>query len=460
MARLHGRIESFGWIEMRPDARQNAHAMTTMPARLNTFQRTMLHWNDLHPYNAVHVVRIPQALDPEPLTHAINGTLEATGLTNLVLNRSQGIYCYQGGPMRTEIKLVSTGGNAQAALAAEIEDQLNRGFTYDGTFNPFRFFIVPEAGGFFLGVVYFHAVADAESLVHLLKRIVDAYRETKPAAASGLEIHPQRRDNLLLRRPWLCMRKLAGLPAQIRNLRSSYRVAYRDASDGHIGFTFLSLPSDELRQLITVAKSRNVTVNDLLLALLMKCLCPLATGRKESSKRRKLSVGCIVNTRKDLALDSPRTFGLFLGSFVVTHEVPEDIGVVELAGEIQRQTAAIKQQQLYLGAGLELAIANRLLSFYSTERRKKLYQKHYPLWGGLTNMNLNTLWAQSEGKPATDYFRAVSTGPVTPLVLSVTTVGDRMNVGLTCRTTVFSAAAMATMKDNFLQLVRSLVVSA
>jgi hypothetical protein len=337
---------------------------------------------------------------------------------------------------------------------------LNRGFTYDGTFNPFRFFIVPEEGGFFLGVVYFHAVADAESLVYLLKRMVNAYREATPAAAGSLEIHPPSQGSLVRRHLLVFARKLAGLPAQIRNLRSSYRATYRDANDGHIGFIFLSLSPDELRPLIAVAKSRNITVNDLFLALLLKCLSPLAVRRKESSKRRKLSVGCIVNTRKDLALDSPRTFGLYLGSFVVTHEVPEDIGVVELAGEIQRQTAAIKRQQLYLGAGLELAVANRLLSFYSTARRKKLYQKHYPLWGGLTNMNLNALWAQPEGKPAVDYFRAVSTGPVTPLVLSVTTVGDRMNIGLTCRTTVFSAAAIAAIKDHFLQLVRSLAVSA
>jgi hypothetical protein len=431
-----------------------------MPARLNTFQQTMLHWNELHPYNAVHVVRIPQALDAERLTAAINGTLEISGLTNLLLDRDQGTYRYQGGPARSEIRSVPAGGNAQTALAAEIEEQLNRGFAYAGPFNPFRFFVVPEENGFFLGAVYFHAVADAESLVYLLKRMVDAYREAKPAGADGLEIHPPSQGSLLCRRPWIFARKLASLPLQIRKLRSSFRATYRNAGDGRVGFTFLALPPDDLRQLIATAKSRNVTVNDLLLALLLKSLSPLAAGRWQSSKRRKLSVGCIVNTRKDLAVDSPRTFGLFLGSFVVTHEVPEGIGVVELAGEIQRQTSAIKRQRLYLGAALELAIANRLLSFSSTERRKKLYQKHYPLWGGITNMNLNSIWAQPEGKAAVDYFRAVSTGPVTPLVLSVTTVSDRVNVGLTCRTTVFSASAIEEVKGNFLKLVHSLAASA
>lgn len=428
-----------------------------MPARLNTFQRTMLHWNDLHPYNAVHVVRIPQPLDTARLTQAVNGTLESLKLTNLTLNRTRDTYHYQGGPTRIEIKSVPAGTNAQAALAAEIADQLNRGFTCAGTFNPFRCFVVPEAATFFLGVAYVHAVADAESLVHLLKRIVAAYREMKPPGAGELEIYPDRRYELLRRHPAIFARKLGQLPAHIRNLRTSCRAVYRDAGDGRIGFEFFSLRPHELRSLVATAKSRGITVNDLLLALLLKCLSPLAADRRQSAKRRQLSVGCIVNTRRDLAVDSPRTFGLFLGSFVVTHRVPDDIGLLDLADDVRRQTAVIKRRRLYLGAVLELAVAGRLLAFFSTERRKKLYQKNYPLWGGITNMNLNSLWAQPEEDPSVDYFRAVSTGPVTPLVLSVTTMRDVANVGLTYRTTAFSASQIEAMKHNFLDLARSLI---
>ena len=97
---------------------------------------------------------------------------------------------------------------------------------------------------------------------------------------------------------------------------------------------------------------------------------------------------------------------------------------------------------------MEMAFARRILSFYSTERRRKLYQKHYPLWGGVTNMNLNTLWPQPEGSGAFDYFRAVSTGPVTPLVLSVTTVGDHANIGLSYRSTVYSEADVEGIRSR------------
>ena len=162
-----------------------------------------------------------------------------------------------------------------------------------------------------------------------------------------------------------------------------------------------------------------------------------------------ISVGCIVNIRKDLALGTRRTFGLFLGSFVVSHEVPRGISLMDLAQDIRRQTLGIKRRRLYLGTPLELAIARLTFSLFSTSRRKKFYQKNYPLWGGVTNMNLNSLWAQPPGERPIDYFRAVSTGPATPLVLSVTTVRDVVNIGLTYRSTVFSAAEIEQLKTNF-----------
>ena len=49
-----------------------------------------------------------------------------------------------------------------------------------------------------------------------------------------------------------------------------------------------------------------------------------------------------------------------------------------------------------------------------------------------------------------DYFRAVSTGPVTPLVASITTIGPVANVALTYRSTVFGAPEIERIKASFL----------
>jgi hypothetical protein len=422
-----------------------------MQGRLNTFQLSMLQWNELHPYNAVHVVRIPEALDLERLKNAITATLEGKGLTGLALDPSAGAYQYHGGRASPEIRLTSADAPSSPGFAEEIELQLNTPFAQEERFTPFRFVVVAEKHSFSLGLVYFHAVADAESIVFLLKDMVDAYRGTgNPGQVNRVERHPARRDNLLRHYPGVLARKLASLPASSRNMRSTCRPHYRDAGDLHNKFTFFSLGPQILNGMIQAAKSLNVTLNDLFLALLMQAVSPLAPSRAGARRRRNLSLGCIVNTRRDLGVDGRRTFGLFLGSFVVHHEVPARIELADLARDIGRQTLAIKQRRLYLGSALELTFGRLMMALFSERRRKKLYQKHYPLWGGLTNMNLNTLWPQSDEVRPVDYFRAVSTGPVTPLVASITTIGPVANIGLTYRPTVFGEPDIERIRTSFL----------
>ena len=41
-------------------------ARLRLRGRLNLFQTAMLRWRELHPYNAVHVVRVPQAARLRP----------------------------------------------------------------------------------------------------------------------------------------------------------------------------------------------------------------------------------------------------------------------------------------------------------------------------------------------------------------------------------------------------------
>lgn len=153
----------------------------------------MLQWNDLHPYNAVHVVRIPGALEVERLTSVITMTLEGKGLTGLVLNRPGGTYQYLGGPSSAEVKVMTVGEALYPCFAAEVEDQLNTPFNPEGRFTPFRFFVVPEVDSFSLGLVYLHPVADAECIVFLLREMVDRYRsQGSPGLVRPVDHYPPR----------------------------------------------------------------------------------------------------------------------------------------------------------------------------------------------------------------------------------------------------------------------------
>ena len=411
----------------------------------------MLQWIDMHPYNAVHVVHIPGVLNLERLRASIDGCLEKLGLTNLALERDRAVFAYFGGATRSEVRLIADVGNVQQALEIEITRQINTAFAAVERFNPFRFFVVAGADSFFLGLVYFHPVADAESIVHLLKRMVDAYlARTNGEAADSLRLYPPRFDNLQWRSPLLLAKKIRALPALMRSLGRSWRPPYGDLGDFANGFVLFSLPSESLRLLTAASKSWDITMNDLFLALLLKSLSGFAVDRMQERRRRRISVGCIVNLRKDLALASRETFGLFLGSFVVSHEVPDGISLMNLALDVRRQTRVIKDQKLSLATSTEMNIARVVASFSSTENRNRFYRKHYPLSGGITNMNLNFLWDEAGREKSPDYFRAVSTGPVTPFVLSITTANDRINVGMTYRTTVFSRPQIEGVKAEFL----------
>lgn len=429
-----------------------------MRGQFNSFQKTMLHWNELHPYNAIHVVRLSADLELNRLRAAINRTLEDLGLTGFRVNRDRFTYEFSGGEADSEIKILS-GSDARELLSAEITRQLNTPFPRAAQFNAFRFFVVPAPDAFLLGVTFFHPIADAESIIGVMRQIVEAYSaDESTRTVQPLELHPARRG-VLLRSPGTFFRKLAVLPSQISELRHSFRPRYRDPNDFQNGFAFFSLES-EMASLIAEAKSCDVTLNDLLLACLMKAVSSLAANREHARRRRKISIGCIVNTRRDLGCEAGNTFGVALGSFIVTHAVPPAQSVGELAREISRQTRRIKRHKLYLAMPLELALGRFLLRFFSTERRRKLYQKHYPLWGGITNMNLNNLWPERERGAVSDYFRAVSTGPVTPLVLSLTTFGAHANVGLTYRLTVFSEADIAKIQERFRDAIPSPVQAA
>ena len=102
----------------------------------------------------------------------------------------------------------------------------------------------------------------------------------------------------------------------------------------------------------------------------------------------------------------------------------------------------------------------RLMSFFSTNQRRRFYPKNYPLWGGLTNMNLTKLPAEAAAVQPSDYLRCVSTGPVTPLVLSATTFGGHVNLSLSYRTSVFSREDIAAVRARFADGIRSLEAAA
>jgi hypothetical protein len=101
-----------------------------------------------------------------------------------------------------------------------------------------------------------------------------------------------------------------------------------------------------------------------------------------------------------------------------------------------------------------------LWRWLSVERRHGLYPKHFPVWAGITALNVNPIWARSAAADTTqfDYLRAVPTGPLCPLVFAVTTAHDVLHIGIAFRTAAYSRAAVDGLAADFMRGVEQLRV--
>ncbi len=421
-----------------------------MAGRLNIFQRSMLLWNQLHPYNAVHVLKLGGRLDAAWLESTINELLERYGLTDLVVDRRRKRFRYCGGAAGIRVRIVSAGPETQETIREQIQVELNTPFPVGQVFTPFRFFAVEAREGFHLGAAYCHFVSDADSMLGLLGRIVSAYgggQEGRDAPAPELCLN-RRRDllPLILRHG---PRWAAGFPRFVGRLVQSTKPRYASRTDHANGFRSFALAPEQFHALADTARSWQVTLNDVFLAAMIKSVAPLAAERARTARRKKIAVSCVASARPDLPERLSHAFGLALGSFVVCQPVPEAVSLRHLARSIRRRTAVVKREKLYLRTLTELRVALSVMPPCSKDRQQKLYRQHYPLWGAVSNVNFNRPAGRLGETAVLEYHRAVSTGPVCPLVLAVTSFHDVLSIGASFRNAVFSAQTITDVLSAF-----------
>ncbi len=431
-----------------------------MKGKLNIPQRTVLLWDEIHPYNAVHVVRVSEPLELKRLEDTVNRSLEIKGLTGFEVDRRRKRCRFKGGPADVMIRVIDEPVDNIQTLTNEIRKQLNLRFEGSTRLDPFRFFVVSDDTSFYLGIVYFHLVSGGDSIIYLLKNIVELYSQRdKSVPVRALRFYQNDRIYRKLLRPKQFFRWIRNMPAHITKVRGSFRPNCSDVDDHTIGFTWFSLGPPNLHSLITGARRWGVTVNDIFLAVLLLSVSRFSGGRVSQPRRKLLSLASVVNIRKDLFIDDSESFGFFLGNFIVSHAVPDGIQLEELVKDIHMQTDRIKKDKFYLGTIIDQWLALLLVPRFFNKSLNRFYSKNYPLWGGISNINLNTIWERSDDEARIDYFRAVSTGPATPLVFSLTTVNDMLNVGVSFRRTVFSESEIDRIISDFSQYIADIKVN-
>jgi hypothetical protein len=416
----------------------------------------MLHWRDIHPYNAVHVVIVAEALDGARLGEAITRELQARGLAHLELDRARGCYEWHGGRQEADLKLLPD-DDPPALVHDEIARQLNAAFPADGRISPFRFFAVDAGSSFYLGLGYDHFVAGGDSIVGLLSGIVGRYRGESVAQDTAGRASAPSYAGMFVRQVGALVRVLTGLPGFAAGCRRSLRPAYSAIDDGHNAFVRLRLGPPELAAFIRAAQTWGVTQNDLFMTILLKVLSPLAAKRRQQSRRCELAIASIVNIRRDFGSQAQHAFVPLLASFRVSHRVPDEISMNELAQFVHEESERIKRGKLYLQTLLALGLAALEWRFLSETRRRRFFAKHCPVWAGTTALNVTRLWSRGSGRgPTPEYLRAVSTGPLAPMVCAISTADEVVNVGITYRTAAFDRRTVDGVVAEMLSRIKSL----
>ncbi len=78
------------------------------------------------------------------------------------------------------------------------------------------------------------------------------------------------------------------------------------------------------------------------------------------------------------------------------------------------------------------------------------YRKEAPFAGGISNVNLNETWfARQHPQRILDYVRISPTGPMVPVAMNVTTLGDRLRLSLTYRAALLNDWTAKELGEQF-----------
>ncbi len=221
--------------------------------RLNAFQRVMLQWSELHPYNAAHAYQLSGALNLPALREAIREALEHNALGVAEIDPEGVWYRHEAAdsPESAEVESVGGEGLPETRLAAHLARELNRPFARPRC-RPFRFSVV-DAGprSHYVSLTYDHWVADSVGARLLMRHVLGRYLKLDiPENRGTLDLYPGTYREVFAHRlhgSHLAMPVLRSIRSWFDN-RSAWRVAYASVSQMAIGCALYAVRPGTVQQ--------------------------------------------------------------------------------------------------------------------------------------------------------------------------------------------------------------------
>ena len=152
------------------------------------------------------------------------------------------------------------------------------------------------------------------------------------------------------------------------------------------------------------------------------------------------------DARVDLANSLARLPGILPGPVPARGERESP----RVAQRVAATTGPIKARRRHLDSLLNMQIINTIWPHLSNAAKPYFMRKTLPMTAGISNVFLRDSWIDRQGeKKILEYTRVASTGPSVPFLLSPTTVGGQMSIGVSYRVTGFSPAKVNGILDAF-----------
>jgi hypothetical protein len=387
------------------------------------------------------------------LREAVRDTFVRNGLGTVRLDLSRQEFRHEAGDP-PDIELVTSDDAPQRRFGELVTAEMNRPFERPQSC-PFRFQVLADgSSAHYVNLTYDHWISDGAGSRALLERVLSRYCEIDgPRDDSPLVLYPGTLRSVFQDR--LGLRQL--IAASGRSLACwwkrchAQRVAYSCSAEMSVHSEFYTTPAGTVERLLDFARAQGATVQDVILAAFSRALAR-HLPRRSSRRARPLVLGTIVDTRGDTEVDLRTTLGAFLGYYLVRCRPDQSATLAERTRQFAAETSQIKLQRRYFDAFVNFKLLGMVWPRLTLHARRHVMGRVMPLSGGVSNVCVRSGWMeQPAAYPVLDYLRGAPTGPMLPMVLTPTTLHNRLNVGVTYRSTGFSRAKIDAILEAFLE---------
>jgi len=443
-----------------PRTRLQRHARPASLQRLNVFQRVMLQWSDLHPYNAGQAAKVAGSMRPQALRNAVNEACAANGLGTVRLDPKGRHYEYL--PVdQQDLTILRAENGLESALADHITAELNRPFARPEC-QPLRFFAIDGGDtndAHYVGVIYDHWVADSVAIRLVLRHVLGRYCGFSVARnGHPLDLYPDTYRRTF-RKHWSggqIARGVLSTVGLLARLRRAYRVSYLRTAQLRAQFEVFPTAPGTVERLHAFSKSVGVSVHDVFLAALARGMAEFMPSRSRHGKRRNLALGTIVDTRGVSCDDLAEAMGMYLAYYVVQCEPRRRARLADLAARIGTETRRIKARRRYLDTLVNMKMGTYVWPLLPDRAKPHFFRQTLTLSAGISNVTLRDTWLETDARQhILDHVRIAPTGPLLPLVLTPTTLNGHLNIGITYRTSGFPRRKLTALMQTFLYLIEN-----